>query len=257
MDENSVVFHSRKGNVSMKRTDGRCFNRIRPLSLEPGYIDYPEGSVLITLGKTRVLCNVTVEEVVPRWMRESGLAGGWITAEYALLPRSTHHRTPRETSGLRGRTQEIRRMIGRSLRLAFNLDQLGERTFLVDCDVLQADGGTRTAAISGGYVALSLAMQKLMKEGFLAKSVFRQPVAAISVGAIEGQPLLDLTYEEDAQADMDLNVVMNAEGNYIEIQGTAERRPFDATMLGDLLSLARDGIEEILQHQYPYLAEPF
>lgn len=239
--------------MGIKRVDGRCFNQIRPLTMEPSYIDYPEGSVLITLGKTRVLCNVTIEGIVPRWIRNSGLSGGWITAEYALLPRSTHKRTPRETSGFRGRTQEIRRMIGRSLRSAFNLDQLGERTFLVDCDVLQADGGTRTAAISGAYVALVLAIQKLLKDDFLTESVFRQPVAAVSVGVIEGQSILDLTYDEDAHADVDLNVVMDGEGNYVEIQGTAERKSFDAITLDKLLTLAREGIEVILQLQYPYL----
>ncbi|MFZ5916133.1 MAG: ribonuclease PH [Chloroflexota bacterium] len=233
----------------MYRADGRKPDELRPVSLVPDFVVYPEGSVLIAMGETRVLCNVTVQEGVPGWMRGQGLSGGWITAEYALLPRSTHHRTPRETFGLRGRTQEIRRLIGRCLRAAVDQEKLGERTCIVDCDVIQADGGTRSAAITGGYVALALALGRLIQGGLLPPEVLTSAVAAISVGVVNGQPLLDLCYEEDSTAEVDVNVVMNADGRFIEVQGSAEGAPFPRTTLHELLDLAHSGIDQLLTIQ--------
>jgi ribonuclease PH len=202
------------------RPDGRQPDELRPIKFTLDYVDYPEGSVLIELGSTRVLCNASVEETVPAWM--AGKGTGWLTAEYALLPRSTHTRTPRETQGLRGRTQEIRRLIGRSLRAGVDLSLLGERTLVIDCDVLQADGGTRTAAVTGGYVAAALALRRLAERGAVPEEVLASPVAAVSVGVVAGQVRLDLCYTEDRDAEVDLNVVMTAEGRLIEVQGTAE-----------------------------------
>lgn len=227
------------------RPDNRDFDELRHVRFTLDYVDYPEGSVLIEMGKTRVLCNVSIEEKVPEWM--SGSGRGWLSAEYSLLPRSTHTRTPRETRGLRGRTQEIRRLIGRSLRAAVDLKRLGERTLLIDCDVLQADGGTRTAAITGGYVAVALALKRLAAIGALPEDVLLPPVAAVSAGIIDGQPCLDLCYEEDRRADVDLNVVMTARGKFIEVQGTAEGEPYDRQSLEQLLSLAERGIEQLVQ----------
>jgi ribonuclease PH len=215
----------------------------------PDYVIHPEGSVLIAMGDTKVLCNVTIQENVPRWKEHQGIPGGWVTGEYALLPRATHRRTAREVNGLRGRTQEIQRLIGRSLRAAVDLEQLGARTCLVDCDVLQADGGTRTAAVTGGYVALVLALQGLIRAGSVPPAVLRPPVAAISVGLIDGIPLLDLAYEEDIRAEVDVNVVMNADKEFIEIQGTAEGAPFTYGQLESFLALAEKGISELLAVQ--------
>ncbi len=229
----------------MKRID-RDLDQLRPVTLTPGYVIHPEGSLLIAMGETRVLCNVTIQDGAPRWKQQQGIPGGWVTAEYALLPRSTHERTARETRGLRGRTQEIQRLIGRSLRAAVDLEKLGQRTFIVDCDVIQADGGTRTAAITGGYVALKMALQTLVEAGEVPPSVFLSPVAAISVGLIEGQPLLDLCYTEDVAAEADVNVVMNADGEFIEVQGTAEGDPFPRGILDAMLDLAEKGIEKLL-----------
>jgi len=229
----------------MSRKDGRAPDELRPLTLTPDFVLYPEGSVLIAMGNTKVLCNVTVEMGIPRWKQ----AGGWITAEYSLLPRSTHTRTNRETRGLSGRTQEIRRLIGRSLRAAFDLEALVEHTCIVDCDVIQADGGTRTAAISGGYLALRLALQKMVVAGTVSPAVFLSPVAAISVGILNGQALLDLNYDEDSAAEVDLNLVMNADGNFIEVQGTAEGVPFSRGSLDHLLDLGSVGIQELLKLQ--------
>jgi len=229
------------------RKDGRAADELRPVQLTLDYVKYPEGSVLITLGGTRVLCNVSVENQLPRWLLEqSGGKQGWLTAEYALLPRSTHVRTPRETRGLSGRTQEIRRLIGRSLRAAVNLNLLGERQLVVDCDVLQADGGTRTAAITGGYVAVALALQRLMEQGLVPREVLRTPVAAVSVGVVDGEPMLDLDYEEDSRAAVDCNVVMTAAGELVEVQATAEKGAFDRAILDTLLDLAEKGIRELL-----------
>ncbi|MFO7942715.1 MAG: ribonuclease PH [Anaerolineales bacterium] len=233
----------------MKRQDGRHRDQLRSISITTDYIEYPEGSVLISTGKTKVLCNASIREDVPGWMEHNEIGGGWITAEYAMLPRSTHTRTSRETDGLRGRTQEIRRLIGRSLRAAVDLGKLGPRTCIVDCDVLQADGGTRTASITGGYVALALALKRLIREGSLTPDVFAPPVAAVSVGVIRDEPVLDLCYEEDSEADVDLNVVMNANQRYIEIQGTAEGNPFSQRTLDSLLELANQGIEELFSVQ--------
>ncbi len=233
----------------MLRNDGRKNNQLRPVQFTLDYIDYPEGSVLISLGKTRVLCNVSLEDQVPDWMERNENPGGWITAEYALLPRSTTTRVKRETQGFSGRTQEIKRLIGRSLRAGFDLSLLGRRTFIVDCDVLQADGGTRTASITGGYVALCLALRDLVEEGSISLEVFTSPVAAISVGIISGTPVLDLNYTEDARAEADLNVVMNQKGEYIEIQGTAEGSTFSRQTLDTMLDYAAGGIKQLLTAQ--------
>jgi ribonuclease PH len=229
------------------RLDGRAWNELRPVRMIPGFVKYPEGSVLIEMGETRVLCNATVEESVPPWRMGSG--AGWITAEYALLPRSTHRRTRRETRGLGGRTQEIRRLIGRSLRAAADLQKLGERTVILDCDVIQADGGTRTAAITGGYVALALAVQRLSDQGAVSPDVLVTEVAAISLGLVGGQLLLDLCYEEDAAAEADFNLVMTGDGRLVEVQGTAEGSPFSRDRLDAVLDLAEHGIDQLLALQ--------
>ena len=229
------------------RIDGRKYNELRPVKFTPDYVEFPEGSVLVEMGRTRVLCNVTVEEKVPEWMAGKGV--GWLTAEYAMLPRSTQKRTPRETTRPRGRTQEIKRLIGRSLRVAVDLERLGERTLLIDCDVLQADGGTRTASITGGYVAVALAVRKLVKAGLVPEDVLKPPVAAVSVGRLGSQTYLDLCYEEDHQADVDLNVIMTAEGKFIEVQGTAEGEPFDRGALDQMIDLAAEGIEQLVEYQ--------
>jgi ribonuclease PH len=233
----------------MTRVDGRENNQLRPVNFQTDFVEYPEGSVLITVGKTRVLCNVSVEEKVPPWMDSPDSTRGWITAEYALLPRSTTTRVKRETNGFSGRTQEIKRLIGRSLRAGFNLDLLGKRTLIVDCDVLQADGGTRTASITGGYLALVLAVNVLLEKGEVSPGVFLPPVAAVSVGLLENEALLDLNYQEDARADADLNVVMNGEGDYIEVQGTGEGAVFSRGELDQMLDLASQGIQELITYQ--------
>jgi len=237
------------------RTDGRAADALRPVHLALDYITYAEGSVLIALGDTRVLCNVSVEDTLPRWRQnQSEGKQGWLTAEYALLPRSTLSRTPRETHGLGGRTQEIRRLIGRSLRTAVNLGALGVRQLTVDCDVLQADGGTRTAAITGGYVAVALALRRLIAEGKAPPEVLRPAVAAISVGLVDGRPLLDLDYSEDSHAQVDGNVVMTAAGQLVEAQFTAESGSFERAMLDALLDLAHKGIAELVGAQQQALA---
>ncbi len=230
-----------------KRSDGRGPHDLRPVTIETNVIMHAEGSALIRMGNTVVLCNATVQEDVPNWLRGQGK--GWVTAEYALLPRSTQIRTPRERSGPRGRTQEIQRLIGRALRAAVDLELLGERQIIIDADVIQADGGTRTAAITGGYVALVLALRKLVESGEIPARVFRPAVAAVSVGVVDGIPLLDLSYEEDVRAEVDMNVVMNAVGDYVEIQGTAEGAPFSRAILNELLDMAWDGIQQLLRVQ--------
>jgi ribonuclease PH len=230
-----------------RRPDGRRYSDLRPVNFVLDYVEYAEGSVLVEVGRTRVLCNVSVEEQAPAWMVGQGV--GWLTAEYALLPRSTHVRTRRENLGLRGRTQEIRRFIGRSLRAAVDLELLGERTLIVDCDVLQADGGTRTAAITGGYVAVALALRRLAKQGLVASEALGMPVAAISVGLVDGEVQLDLCYAEDHNAEVDLNVVMTADGRLVEVQGTAERVPFSRSTFDRMLDLAAQGITCLVQHQ--------
>lgn len=236
----------------MQRTDKRAFNQLRELRVEPDYLLHPEGSVLLSMGNTRVLCAVSIEEGVPRWMKEQEKAGGWITGEYSMLPRSTHTRNSRETRGLRGRTQEIQRLIGRSLRAAFDLEKLGQRTITVDCDVIQADGGTRTASITGGYIALARALNMLVNDGRIDRSVFRAPVAAVSCGILRGQPLLDLCYEEDVTAEVDANFVMNADAQIIEMQGTAEGQPFHRSEYDQLFELAHTGIMQLIEFSRQY-----
>jgi len=237
----------------MTRIDGRADDELRPVRFVTDYVAYPEGSVLIETGGTRVLCNVSVEEKVPAWRQEAG--GGWLTAEYAMLPRATHTRTPRSVGTGGARSQEVRRLIGRTLRAGLDLNLLGLRTLTVDCDVLQADGGTRTAAITGGYVAVALALWRLIETDDLPADVLVTPVAAVSVGLVEGRPLLDLCYAEDASADADVNVAMTGDGRFVEVQGTAEGVPFDRATLDHLLDLAAFGINQILQCQRAVLAE--
>ena len=236
------------------RPDGRANDELRPVVLTPHYLDHAPASVFVQMGKTWVLCVASVAEEVPRWLRDQ--AQGWVTAEYGLLPASTRMRTRRESSTgrIRGRTHEIQRMIGRSLRAALDLRKLGERTITIDCDVLQADGGTRTAAVTGGYVALALAVKELIEAGAVHRNVWRAPVAAVSVGVVHGETLLDLCYQEDSQAEVDLNVVMNARGRFVEVQGTAEGQPFERAVMDKMLDLAEKGIKELLAAQKEALA---
>src|SRR5512139_951919 len=238
------------------RVDGRLPDQLRPLRFQNNVAPYATGSTLIEWGNTRVICGVTVEETVPRWMKEQGVAGGWITAEYSMLPYSTLQRKPRDiTKGrIDGRAQEIQRLIGRALRGAIALEKVGPRTLWVDCDVIQADGGTRTAAITGAYVALALAVQRLVAEGKLAENPLLNAVAAVSVGIVNQQPLLDLCYTEDVAAAVDLNLVMNSAGEFIELQGTGEEATFSETQLAELLALGKAGIRELLAQQQAALA---
>lgn len=238
-----------QAKAAIPRSGGRGSTQLRSLSLVPGYVQTAEASVLVSLGNTRVLTCATVEQGVPGWLRNSGR--GWVTAEYAMLPRSTVTRTPRESERgkIGGRTHEIQRLIGRSLRSVVDMHALGERTVILDCDVIQADGGTRTASITGAAVALALAMNALVKAGTLKTSPIRQLVAATSVGIVDGTPLLDLCYEEDAQAEVDMNVVMTADGGLVETQATAEKGSYSRAALDGLLDLAAAGIEEILAAQ--------
>ena len=223
------------------------------MRIETGYQRNAEGSVLISLGLTKVICAVSVADRTPAFLRGTG--AGWVTAEYAMLPRSTNVRSPRETGRIGGRTHEIQRLIGRSLRAVTNLDILGERTFTVDCDVLQADGGTRTAAITGSYVALSLAMQRLVEAGALSAVPLAGAVAGTSVGVVGGEALLDLCYEEDSAAAVDFNVVKTAKGDYVEVQGTAEGNPFSRELMGRLLDIAEPGLAELFALQETAIAE--
>ncbi len=236
------------------RSEGRQSNALRPVRLTPNYVATAEGSVLVEVGHTRVLCNATVESTVPGWMRNSGR--GWVTAEYSMLPRATLTRTARESERgkIGGRTHEIQRLIGRSLRSAMDLQALGERSIILDCDVIQADGGTRTAAITGACAALALALKKLVAAGTLPRSPLREHVAATSVGIVEGNLLLDLDYQEDSQAEVDMNVVMTASGGLVETQATAERKPYTREQLGAMLDLAEAGIRELLRAQTEMLA---
>ncbi|MBM3860920.1 MAG: ribonuclease PH [Verrucomicrobia bacterium] len=235
----------------MKRIDGRRPNQIRPVVIHPHYVSAPAGSALIEMGQTRVLCAASVEEGVPRWMREQKKPGGWVTAEYSMLPYASSPRKQREVvRGFpEGRTQEIQRLIGRSLRAVTNMEKLGARTVWVDCDVLQADGGTRTAAVTGAYVALALALQKLQAGGMLAESPLTAAVAAVSVGVVEGEALLDLCYVEDVAATVDMNVVMTDRGEFVEVQGTGEQAPFTTQELSRLLKLAEKGTTELFRAQ--------
>ena len=231
------------------RSDSRAPDQLRPVQIHPDYVSTAEGSVLIEVGNTRVICTASVEESVPSFLRNSGK--GWVTAEYGMLPRATLTRTARESARGRigGRTHEIQRLIGRSLRAIVDLEKLGERSVLLDCDVIQADGGTRTASITGAFVALALALQKLVAAGTLPSSPLRDSVAAVSVGIVDGQPLLDLCYEEDSRADVDMNVVMTAGGRFIELQATAERQVFDDHQLQAMIGLGRAGISTLLEKQ--------
>ncbi|MGE5570890.1 MAG: ribonuclease PH [Rhodospirillales bacterium] len=233
----------------MMRVDGRAADQMRPVRIETGYLLTAEGSALIEVGNTRVLCAATVEETVPQFLRGSGK--GWITAEYSMLPRATVSRTPREiTRGHpSGRTQEIQRLIGRSLRSVVDLTALGERTIILDCDVLQADGGTRTAAITGAFVAMSAAIRQLVAFGRLRATPVKDYVGAVSVGIVNGQPLLDLAYEEDSRAEVDMNVVMTGGGQFVEVQATAEQTPFHDEHLAKLIALAREGIRGLIEIQ--------
>lgn len=239
---------------SPSRLDGRTSNALRPTLITPDYIKTAEGSVLIETGNTRVLCAATVEDSVPGFLRNTGK--GWVTAEYSMLPRATATRTPREISKgrLSGRTHEIQRLIGRSLRASVDLKQLGERSIIVDCDVLQADGGTRTAAITGAYVALAIALGTLVRYKVLSRSPLVDAVAATSVGIVNGTPMLDLCYEEDSQADVDMNIVMTGSGKFIELQATSERSPFDDARLAEMVALARAGIGQLRELQDRALA---
>ncbi|OAG27642.1 ribonuclease PH [Thermodesulfatator autotrophicus] len=234
------------------RKDGRRPDQIRPVKITPHYLKYAEGSVLMELGETKVICSVSVEDKVPPFLKDTGM--GWITAEYAMLPRSTHQRTPRESAtGKKGRSYEIQRLIGRSLRAVVDLALLGERTFWIDCDVMQADGGTRTASITGAWVALALAFRKLLKEGLLAQNPMKYQLAAISCGQVGGEVLLDLNYDEDSLAEIDANFVMTAEGHIVEIQTTAEKEPFPWETFEKMKNLALKGIKELTQIQQKVL----
>jgi ribonuclease PH len=232
----------------MTRPDGRAANEMRPVRITPNFLEFAEGSALIELGRTRVICAASIEDYVPGWRR--GRGEGWLTAEYSLLPRSTHTRTPREVNQGRvgGRTQEIQRLIGRSLRMAIDLEKLGERTVTLDCDVIQADGGTRTAAITGAYVALALACRRLFG-GSPKRSPLVTQVAATSAGLVLGEPRLDLDYQEDSQAQVDFNVVMDGNGRFIEVQGTAEGVPYTRDQMAELLDLAQAGIADLFRLQ--------
>ncbi|HOJ43648.1 MAG TPA: ribonuclease PH [Syntrophorhabdaceae bacterium] len=231
------------------RGNGRQNDKIRELKITRSFLKYPEGSVLVEMGETKVLCSISIEEKVPPFLKNSGK--GWLTAEYSMLPRSTHTRSVREsvTGRVGGRTHEIQRLIGRALRAVVNLDIIGERTLWVDCDVIQADGGTRTASITGGYIALVDALWTMKKRGMIDKIPMRDSVAAISVGIVDGEILLDLTYEEDSKAEVDMNFVMTGKGHLIEVQGTAEKTPFTKEQFDAMYQFALKGINEITKLQ--------
>jgi len=237
--------------MSAPRADGRLADQLRPVRFQNHIAPHATGSTLIEWGNTRVICAVMVEESIPPWMKAKKVEGGWLTAEYSMLPYSTLDRKARDIAKLKldGRSQEIQRLIGRSLRAVIDLKKLGPRTFWVDCDVLQADGGTRTASITGAYVAISLAVKRLRAEGKLTDSPFSSPVTAVSLGVVEGRPVLDLNYVEDAAAEVDMNLVMNGAGEFIELQASGEEATFGQEHLTELLRLGRIGITELLQHQ--------
>ncbi|HEX6716252.1 MAG TPA: ribonuclease PH [Pyrinomonadaceae bacterium] len=241
--------------MSFARTDGRAADELRPVRITPGFLPYAEGSVLIEMGNTRVVCAASLEDRVPPFLRNSGQ--GWLTAEYAMLPRATQTRTAREIGrgGPSGRTHEIQRLIGRSLRAVADMKALSERTITIDCDVLQADGGTRTAAITGAYVAFALASQNLLKSGKLSRPVITNQVAAVSVGIVSGVPLLDLKYDEDSRAEVDMNVVCTGDGRFIELQGTAEREPFSREQMDELVELGTRGIAELIGMQKTIISQ--
>lgn len=234
----------------MKRIDGREFDQFRQLRITKNYLSHPAASVMIEFGGTKVICSVSVDPKVPGWMRAQRISGGWLTCEYGLLPASTHDRVNREASSGKqsGRTMEIQRLIGRSLRSVVDLEQLGQNTIYIDCDVIDADGGTRCASITGASVALQLALRGALRKKFGDKPM-RENVAAISVGIVEGKPMLDLCYHEDSKADVDFNVVMTESGKFVEIQGTAEKEPFSQEQLDEMLKLAKGGLEKIFAIQ--------
>jgi ribonuclease PH len=236
---------------SSPRADGRAPNQLRPIRFQNHIAPNATGSTLVEWGNTRVICGVTVEKIIPRWMKEQKVAGGWLTAEYSMLPYSTLDRKPRDvTKGkLDGRSSEIQRLIGRSMRAAIDLLKIGERTVWIDCDVLQADGGTRTAAITGAFVALSLAVKKLLDNKEISENPIINPVAAVSMGIVNGQPMADLCYTEDVAASVDMNLVMNAAGEFIEVQGSGEEATFSEAQLNSLLALGKSGIKELLAAQ--------
>lgn len=237
------------------RIDGRSFNELRAVKITTGYIMYPEGSVLIEMGNTKVICNASVEERVPSFKKESG--EGWVTAEYSMLPRATSDRTQRDINKLKqnNRSVEIQRLIGRAIRAVVDFKALGERTITLDCDVIQADGGTRTASITGSFIALALACHKLLAEGLIDKMPITAYVAAISVGIVNEKTLLDLCYAEDSHAKVDMNVVMTDQGEFIEVQGTGEEAPFSRVALNELLDIAQKGIEELILKQKEALGD--
>ena len=240
----------------MRRIDGRKANELRKVNFDLNYVKYPEGSVLITMGDTKVLCNATVEPGVPAWIKEQGSSRGWITAEYSMLPRATHSRSKRESGFTSARSQEIRRLIGRALRAAVDLRKLGPNTITLDCDVLQADGGTRTAAITGGYVALAMALSRMEAQGKIPAHTLQTEVAAVSAGIVDGRELLDLCYEEDVNAQADANFVLDAHGKLIEVQATAENGSFSPKALTRLLELAQQGTRVLIKAQRQALSGP-
>jgi ribonuclease PH len=248
---------SSANSVPFARVDGRAADQIRPVRFQNGIAPYAAGSTLIEWGNTRVICGVTIEETVPRWMKEQSVIGGWITAEYSMLPYSTLTRKPRDISKgkIDGRSQEIQRLIGRAMRGVIDLENIGTRTIWVDCDVLQADGGTRTAAITGSFVALALAVQSLQRAGKLPPDAALRPVAAVSVGIVQSRPMLDLSYVEDVAASVDMNLVMNGDGEYIEVQGTGEEASYTEEQLGAMLALGKSGIRQLLECQRAALAQ--
>lgn len=239
----------------MIRLDNRKVDELRPVKITPDFIKYPEGSVLIEMGGTKVICNATIEDKVPPWLK--GQEQGWVTAEYSMLPRATEQRNQREAARgkLGGRTYEIQRLIGRSLRSVVNLKALGERTVLIDCDVIQADGGTRTASITGGFIALVDALKKLKKAGEITEIPISNWLAAVSVGKVSGQILLDLAYTEDSIAEVDMNIVMTGNGRFVEVQGTAEEYPFTRRELDRMMELAEKGIAELISIQKSILGD--
>ena len=241
--------------MSFERTDGRAPDELRPARITPGFLPYAEGSVLIEMGNTRVVCSASLEDRVPPFLRNTGQ--GWLTAEYAMLPRATQTRTGREIGrgGPSGRTHEIQRLIGRSLRAIADMRALGERTITLDCDVLQADGGTRTAAITGAYVAFAIASRQLIKSGKITRSLTTNQVAAVRVGIVGNTPLLDLKYDEDSKAEVDMNIVCTGDGRFIELQGTAEREPFSPAQMSEMVALGVRGIEVLIAMQKAVLAE--
>lgn len=233
--------------MPVSRSDDRAADAARLVRIEPGFLPHAEGSALIEMGGTHVICAASVQDRLPPWLRGQGR--GWVTAEYGMLPRSTNERIDRRRAANSGRTREIERLIGRSLRAAVDLEELGEMAITVDCDVLRADGGTRTASVTGGYVALAMALRDLAAAGRISSAAVLNSVAAISVGIVDGEALLDLDYREDSRADVDLNVVMTGDGGFVEIQGTAEGKPFVQSQLDDLIALARSGCETMSQMQ--------